>query len=233
MTGALLIGFTIGLVGSWHCVGMCGPLAMALPYRTSNPLVRLIKSLLYTTGRTTTYIIIGWLLAALGEGFALAGFQRSLSLMVGMALIAIVLFPAINRRLALSVSRTRLGRFVQKQIARLYQSQRTGTFFLVGLFNGLLPCGLVYMAAFAALGSANTWSGSLIMMGFGLGTLPLMAGLTVFPVREWLVRFQGIKLANVLMLVAGAIMIIRATAIELPDVPVLGALNPSQLTICK
>lgn len=233
MTGALLIGFTIGLVGSWHCIGMCGPLAMALPYRSANPLVRLFKSLLYTSGRTVTYVIVGLVLASLGEGLALAGFQRSLSLLVGVILVAIVLFPSVNKRLELSVSRTKLGRFVQKRIARLYQTPRSGTFFFVGFLNGLLPCGLVYMAAFAALGSADTWSGSLIMLGFGLGTLPLMTGLTVLPVRELLARFKGIKLANALMLVAGAIMILRATAIELPDVPVLGAFNPSQLTICK
>ncbi len=233
MTGALLIGFTIGFVGSWHCIGMCGPLAMALPYRTTNPLIRLIKSLLYTTGRTLTYVIVGLLLASLGEGLALAGFQRSLSLLVGIILVAIVLFPSVNRRLELSVSRTRLGRFVQKHIARLYHSRRSGTFFFVGALNGLLPCGLVYMAAFAALGSADTWSGSLIMMGFGLGTLPLMTALTVLPVRELLARFKGFKLANALMLAAGAIMILRAAAIELPDVPELGVFNPSQLTICK
>ena len=94
MTAALLIGFTIGFVGSWHCVGMCGPLAMALPYRTSRPEVRLMKSLLYTLGRTSTYILVGLLLALVGEGFALAGFQRSLSLLVGLVLVAIVLFPS-------------------------------------------------------------------------------------------------------------------------------------------
>lgn len=233
MTGALLIGFTIGFVGSWHCVGMCGPLAMALPYRTDNPFIRLLKSLLYTSGRTLTYVIVGLLLASLGEGFALAGFQRSLSLIVGLVLVSIVLWPSVNKKLELSVSRTRLGRFVKKQIARFYTLQGSGTFFLVGLFNGLLPCGLVYMAAFASLGSANTWSGSLIMLGFGLGTMPLMTGLSFFPIREWLARFQGIKLTNALMLVAGALMIIRATAIELPDVPMLGVFNPAQLTICK
>ena len=92
---------------------------------------------------------------------------------------------------------------------------------------------MVYMAAFAALGSADTLSGVLLMAGFGLGTLPLMTSLTLFPVREWLARFRGIKVANALMLVAGMIMILRATALELPDVPVLGVLNPSQLTICK
>ena len=200
----------------------------------SSPFLKaLIKSLLYSAGRTLTYIIVGLLLASIGEGFALAGFQRSLSLVVGIVLIAIVLFPSVNKRLELSVSRTQLGRMVQKRIAKLYQSQQSGTFFLVGLLNGLLPCGLVYMAAFAALGSANLWSGTLIMAGFGLGTIPLMTSLTVLPVREWLSRFRGIKLANALMFVAGAIMIIRATAIELPDVPVLGVFNPSQLTICK
>lgn len=233
MTGALIIGFTIGFVGSWHCIGMCGPLAMALPYRSSNPFVRLIKSLLYTAGRTVTYLFVGLVLAALGEGLALVGFQRSLSFLVGTMLVAIVLFPSVNKRLELSVSRTKLGQFVQRNIARLYQSQRLATFFFVGALNGLLPCGLVYMAAFATLGSADTFSGSLIMVGFGLGTLPLMTGLTVLPIREFLAKFKGFKLANVLMLVAGAIMILRATAIELPDVPELGAFNPSQLTICK
>ncbi|MDW3193905.1 MAG: sulfite exporter TauE/SafE family protein [Cytophagales bacterium] len=233
MTGALLIGLSIGFVGSWHCIGMCGPLAMALPYRSANPLVRLLKSLLYTLGRTLTYVLVGLLLASVGEGFALAGFQRSLSLIVGLVLVAIVLFPSFNKRLELSVSRTRLGRFVQQRIARLYQSQRSGTFFLVGMLNGLLPCGMVYMAAFAALGSADTISGILIMTGFGLGTLPLMTSFTLLPVREWLARFRGMKVANALMLVAGAIMILRATALELPDVPVMGVFNPSQLTICK
>ncbi len=229
----LLIGFTIGFVGSWHCVGMCGPLAMALPYRTSHFGTRLLKSLMYSLGRTITYVLIGLLLAILGEGFTLAGFQRSLSLLVGLILIAIVVFPSINQRLELSVSKTQLGRFVRKRIAHLYQSRRADTFFFVGLLNGLLPCGLVYMAAFAALGSADRLTGAMMMAGFGLGTIPLMTSFTVLPLREWLSRFRGIKLTNVLMLLTGAIMIIRATTIEFPDVPVMGAFNPSQLTICK
>lgn len=233
MTGTLFIGFTIGLLGSWHCVGMCGPLAMALPYRSSSLAIRLVKSSLYSLGRTSTYVLVGVLLASLGEGFALAGLQRSLSLAVGLVLVSIVLFPAINQRLERAVSQTRLGRFVQQRIAKYYQSDQSGTFFMVGLLNGLLPCGLVYMAAFAALGSASMGSGALIMLGFGLGTMPLMTSFTVLPVREWLSRFRGIKLTNALMLVAGAIMILRATTIELPDVPVLGVFNPSQLTICK
>lgn len=233
MTGALLIGLSIGFVGSWHCIGMCGPLAMALPYRTANPYLRLFKSLCYTAGRTLTYVMVGLLLAAVGEGFALAGLQRSLSFVVGFTLVAIALFPSINKRLELSVSRTWPGRFVQRHITGLYRSSGTGTFFLAGLLNGLLPCGMVYMAAFAVLGSADMSSGVLIMSGFGLGTLPLMTSLTLLPVREWLARFRGMKVANTLMFVAGAIMILRATAPELPDVPVMGVFNPSQLTICK
>lgn len=233
MTAALVLGLSIGFLGSWHCVGMCGPLAMALPYRTTRPLPRFFKSLLYTLGRTSTYVGIGWLLASVGEGFSMVGMQRSLSLAVGLVLIAIVLFPYLNRRLELAVSETAFGRWVQKQIARLYRSQYLGTFYLVGLLNGLLPCGLVYMAAFAALGSGSIQTGVLMMLGFGLGTLPLMTTLAILPVREWLARFQGFKLTHVLMFTAGAIMILRATTLDLPDVPVMGAFNPAQLTICK
>lgn len=233
----MMAGFTLGVImgflGSWHCVGMCGPLAMALPYRTTKVGPRFTKSLLYTFGRTTTYLTIGLFFATLGEGFTLAGLQRSLSLIVGLVLLALVFYPSWNRRLERAASATAVGRWVQRRIARLYQSQKTGTFFLVGILNGLLPCGMVYMASFAALGSANLFSGMLIMLGFGLGTLPMMTMLSILPVREWLARFQGFKLTHVLMFAAGTIMIVRATALELPDVPAMGVFNPSQLTICQ
>ena len=233
MMAALFLGVTIGFLGSWHCVGMCGPLAMALPYRTTKPLPRLALSTLYTLGRTTTYIGVGMILATTGEFFSMAGLQRVLSVSVGLILIAIVLLPAINKKLEQAVYQTRLGRSVQKRIAKLYRNQNVATFYWVGLLNGLLPCGLVYMAAFAALGSARLAYGLSIMLGFGLGTWPLMTALAIFPIREWLSRVQGLKLSNVLMFVAGTLMIIRATTIELPDVPILGVFNPSHLTICK
>ncbi len=229
---ALTLGLTIGFFGSWHCLGMCGPLALALPYRDSGLGARVVKSLLYNLGRTITYIIIGLILASIGQRMAMAGFQRGFSIVVGSVLIYFLLVPRHYKRLALKIEQTSIISIVKRQIQQQFAQKGLLTFFFAGLFNGFLPCGMVYMAGAAALGSVSVESGSMLMLGFGVGTWPMMLGVALSSQIRLLPSVQPTKWIVSMMFLFGVVMIWRGVATELPDIPQMGQFNPKSLTIC-
>ncbi|MEL7118736.1 MAG: sulfite exporter TauE/SafE family protein [Bacteroidota bacterium] len=167
--------FMMGLIGSLHCVGMCGPIALALPYHSEYKLQTIGNILLYQFGRILTYSLIGLVLGTLGMGLVLAGMQTYLSLGLGIVLLLAVIFSINLERQFLKLPfLNRLNFWVKSQLGQLMKKGSGSKLFLVGLLNGLLPCGLVYMAVVGALTTSNSTSGALYMASFGLGTLPLM-----------------------------------------------------------
>jgi len=171
--------FTIGLLGSLHCVGMCGPIALALPTARKGKLKFLLGRLLYNFGRIVTYSIIGGLFGLLGLSLSLAGFQQWLSIITGIFMIAIVLLPfKYANQLNLPVI-TQFNFWLKKRFSYFFKNKHWYSHFFIGLFNGLLPCGLVYVALAAAVASGSITDGMLYMGIFGLGTLPLMLGVSL------------------------------------------------------
>lgn len=167
--------FIFGFLGSFHCIGMCGPIVLALPGKT------LMAKILYNSGRALTYAIMGLLIGIIGEGFSLAGYQQILSVIVGVAMLIIVLFTKYKHfDLPLSGAISKLWIFSKKNLTPLFKSQSLGAPLLIGLINGLLPCGLVYAALFAAVAMGGMLESSLYMFVFGLGTAPLLIALAVF-----------------------------------------------------
>ncbi|HVU94149.1 MAG TPA: sulfite exporter TauE/SafE family protein [Puia sp.] len=157
MIANTLSALALGLLSSLHCVGMCGPLLLALPSR----------SLLYHVGRILTYSCLGLLFGSLGRHIYLAGWQRSLSIAIG----SLILLLFIARRLGFGIPRINP---LQRLLIRLWRSPSTPTFFILGMANGLLPCGMVYLALAAALTRTTTSQATLFMTCFGIGTLPLL-----------------------------------------------------------
>lgn len=187
----LWTAFTIGLFGSLHCVGMCGPVALAVGGKERGQVV--INGLLYNLGRTLTYTLLGGVIGLLGKGLFLAGFQKYLSIGIGVALLAIALFSINVETKILKITafhqlvfklKSGIGKWIRHQ-------SRVGTF-AVGVMNGLLPCGLVYMAVVGALSTAGWLSGMAYMALFGLGTIPLML-LTV-----WMGNVAGVRFRNLI-----------------------------------
>ncbi len=168
----LWTAFTIGLFGSLHCIGMCGPIALAVGGQRSNVWV---NGLLYNLGRTVTYSLLGGIIGLLGQGLFFAGFQKSMTIAIGVALLLIAVFSINVETKLLKVNVfSRLFFNVKAGIGRWMQRKGFAGTFAVGILNGLLPCGLVYMAVAGALSTGELLSGMAYMALFGLGTLPLM-----------------------------------------------------------
>ena len=167
--------FTIGLFGSLHCLGMCGPIALAIPLKERSRFYLIANSLLYNFGRTLTYGLLGMLIGIIGEGIVFAGLQKILSVITGLALLIIVGF-SINLEHKI-ISLPFFNEFylrLKTKLAQLLPKSQKGAALAIGVLNGLLPCGLVYLAMIGALSAGSIWESSLYMFTFGLGTFPLM-----------------------------------------------------------
>ena len=164
-----------GLLGSFHCVGMCGPIVLAVPGRS------FLAKITYNLGRASTYTVMGALIGFVGEGFSLAGWQQILSVAVGVAMLLIVLFTKYKHfDLPMIGAFEKMWILSKNKLAPLFKSKSAGAPFIIGLINGLLPCGLVYAALFAAVSMGGIAESALYMALFGLGTAPLLIVVAIF-----------------------------------------------------
>jgi uncharacterized protein len=168
-------GFIFGLVGSFHCVGMCGPIAMALPFVGSSGWRYYAGRLLYNSGRIVTYASLGALAGAFGESLQMAGLQQTVSIVSGILILLLLVLPAAVKGKSASVLGTgKLMGWVRRKLGYYFQQNSLGSLFIVGLLNGLLPCGFVYIALAGAISAPGVGGAMLYMALFGLGTFPLM-----------------------------------------------------------
>ncbi|GAA4054749.1 sulfite exporter TauE/SafE family protein [Hymenobacter glaciei] len=179
----LWAGFLFGLLGSFHCVGMCGAIALALPGgvdKATSPWRYTGGRLLYNLGRVTTYATLGAGAGLLGQGLRLAGAQQSLSIASGVLILVLVAVPERHSsRLAGWLGLSRPLAWVKTTLGRLFQRPTLPALYGTGVLNGLLPCGLVYLALAGALSAPGVAGAAAYMACFGLGTLPLMFGLSL------------------------------------------------------
>jgi sulfite exporter TauE/SafE len=175
MDSFYILAIVTGLITSLHCIGMCGPIAVALPLGNKNWIGKAGGTLLYNIGRTITYALIGAMFGLLGQGIRMAGFQQWASIIIGALMILSVLFPALfkDKRKIESFFFGYTGKLIGK-FRKLFSNSSYISLFLIGLLNGLLPCGPVYVAVAGALNTGNMLSGIIFMILFGLGTIPIM-----------------------------------------------------------
>jgi hypothetical protein len=167
----LSTAFVLGLVGSLHCAGMCGPLALALPVPRTGGAGFVLGRVIYNLGRLGTYGLLGLVFGLLGRTFLLAGFQRWVSIVLGVVLLTGLL---ASRKLALAVPVTRLVARLKATMAGFLQRRSFGALAVLGALTGLLPCGLVYVACAGATATGSLVRGVEYMIVFGLGTVPVM-----------------------------------------------------------
>ncbi len=180
MAPVFIAAFTMGLLGSFHCVGMCGPLALSLPVNNGNTWSKFTGAVLYNAGRICTYSLFGVLFGAIGRSVAFFGYQQWLSVSLGVLIILFIILP---KRVRLFKGGHFLLTFLEKlraALGRLFFKKNSASLFAIGLLNGLLPCGLVYMAAAGAVASGSMTSSISFMAFFGLGTLPMMWSMAFF-----------------------------------------------------
>lgn len=172
----LLTAFLFGLLGSFHCVGMCGPIAFMLPVDRQLPVKAVGQTFLYHSGRLLSYMIIGALFGLLGSSFQLFGLQQILSITMGVLMLLILILPTRTfNKYNLSKPLYRLISKVKNALGKELKKKRSDTFLSIGFLNGFLPCGLVYMAVLGAIATGELLQGSIYMLFFGLGTIPLMS----------------------------------------------------------
>jgi len=172
----LYTALIFGLISSLHCIGMCGPIAMMLPVDHQNPTKKALQIIVYHLGRLTSYGMLGLLFGLLGRGFYMAGIQQQLSVAVGVAMILLAVVP--EKTLAhynFSKPVYRLISGVKSSLGQQFKRKTPDALFTIGLFNGLLPCGLVYAALFGAIAMQNVTFGVAYMVLYGLGTIPMMS----------------------------------------------------------
>lgn len=212
--------FMIGIVGSFHCVGMCGPLAFALPLNQNSVVAKLTGAFLYNAGRIVTYAAFGLLFGIVGKTASLFGFQQWLSIGAGAVILFFILIPKKYKVQNTAASYTNGGfSKLRAAIATLFTQKSNSSLFVIGLLNGLLPCGLVYMAVAGAIGTGAIGSSMLFMAAFGLGTLPVMWSVAFFGNYVGISLRQKIRKAYpYMMALMACLLILRGMGLGIPYV---------------
>ncbi len=208
----------IGLAGSLHCIGMCGPIAIALPIEDIPKHQLIVGRLFYNIGRTVSYAVMGLIFGFVGQSFFIGGYQQTLSIALGVLILLALLLPS---KYAAFLTGAKLhNKMVMKMKGlwlKLINKKTVGSLFGIGILNGFLPCGLVYIAIAGSISTGSPLGGSLYMAVFGVGTIPVM--LTMSLVGK-LISFKfraGLKKA----LPAGAVIlallfILRGMSLGIP-----------------
>jgi sulfite exporter TauE/SafE len=210
------IAFALGLLGSLHCAAMCGPLMLALPAPSGGAGRFLAGRIFYQLGRIATYCLLGVVAGLIGKSIFLAGLQRWLSIALGASILIGFL---LSKKVALSAPVVRLVMQLKSAMSAQLRRRSFCSFILLGMLNGLLPCGLVYVAMAGAVSCGSLLNGIAYMAMFGLGTMPTMLGISLsgklFPVSFRLKLRGAIPIG--ICLLAG-LLILRGMALGIPYV---------------
>lgn len=207
----IFAGLTFGFFGSFHCIGMCGPIALTLPRQSRDQSYFILSRSVYNAGRVVTYICLGIAVGFFSQMISISGYQQGLSIVVGSLLLLALGWPWLRTQFKRmeSLPNRYIGNLTGR-IKKLFSSGDMGSLFLIGILNGFLPCGFVYLALATAVTLGGVESSVLFMAGFGMGTIPAMLGvslagnLTSVAFRQKLQRLSPYFIATV-----GIILILR------------------------
>jgi sulfite exporter TauE/SafE len=230
--------FVLGLLGSFHCIGMCGPIAFVLPLDRTSKAKTAFQTTLYHLGRLLSYSLIGILFGLIGKGLYLAGFQQRLSILMGLIMILAVIIPVkVFNRFNLTKPLYKIIAKVKQQLGLYLKKKSDKSIFLIGFFNGFLPCGLVYMALVGSIAASNAFSGSFYMFLFGLGTIPMMT-LAIYAGNFLTLSLRNKiqKVIPVFVVIIGLLFILRGLGLGIPYISpkdVKLQINVNSSTNCK
>ncbi len=233
MVQLVMTAFMMGLLGSFHCVGMCGPIALSLPLKNDSNWAKFSGALFYNSGRITTYTVFGFIFGIIGKSVALFGYQQWLSIFLGFLIIFFILLP---KRLSSFKNKNFILVFFEKlrsSIGKLFLKKNFSSLFSIGLLNGLLPCGLVYMAAAVAVSTSDVANSMIFMAFFGLGTLPMMWGIAFFGNYVSIGLRQKIRKAYpYMMMLMACLLILRGMGMGIPYVSPKITVQKSSIINC-
>ena len=223
----LYTAFLFGLISSFHCIGMCGPIAMMLPVDRNNQAKKTSQIITYNLGRLIAYGTIGFVFGLLGKGFFLAGIQQKLSIFIGIAMILVILIPEkVFAQYNFSKPVFKLISKIKTTLGSQFKNKSYKSLFTIGLLNGFLPCGMVYVALFGAIAMQSVSFGVLYMILFGLGTVPMMS--SVVYVNSFLtipIRNKIQKIIPYAVVIIGTLFILRGLGLGIPYI------SPSDMSL--
>ena len=209
------IAFFVGLFGSVHCIGMCGPLAFAVPSIQERWWPLVADKMMYNFGRIITYSALGLLAGFIGKQLWLLGLQQGISLLSGL----FVLLAGCSRIFKIRMAKNGFSSFFVLPVNSLLKfalNHKAGHFF-VGILNGLLPCGFVYLALVGAINNSSPAAAAFYMFWFGAGTFPLMLLATVSTgFAGPVIRRRINKTIPYFMVFLGIWFILRGTNLNIP-----------------
>jgi sulfite exporter TauE/SafE len=204
----------LGLIGSVHCAGMCGPLALALPSTGTGSLGFVAGRMAYNLGRIVTYCVLGLIFGLVGHTLVLAGIQRWLSIGLGVALLGGLLS---SRKLGLARPVVGMVNRLKDNMRVLLSRRSLIALAFLGLLNGLLPCGLVYVACAGAANTGDLFAGAHYMAAFGVGTIPMMLAIGLSgKLIPWSLRLQLRKVIPVSVFLVACLLILRGMSLGIP-----------------
>lgn len=206
------IAFFIGFFGSVHCIGMCGPLIFSVPTFKTTRFFMITDKVVYQLGRIVTYTLLGVLLGFVGQQVWIAKVQQMVSIVTGVGILL-----AGGMRLFHFSPEVSLPLFTSINTLIRYAYQHKANHLIMGILNGFLPCGLVYLALATALNQGGVYQSATYMFWFGLGTTPLVllaaVGLSFF--RPFYTLIYA-KLIPILMILLGAWFLLRGLELNIP-----------------
>jgi len=211
----LTSAFLLGLASTFHCVGMCGPISLALPLNRQSPFTILTGLIQYHFGRIFTYALLGLVIGSIGLTFQLVYLIQALSIVLGIFMIVL----AWKRQWihAIQFPNNRMMQAIVKQMGRLLASKSPGKLVALGSLNGLLPCGMVFVALGNALLSGSVIGTAAGMVVFGLGTFPTMLAIGYFARQiNGTIRQRINRVFPVLLTVVGCMLIVRGANLGIP-----------------
>jgi sulfite exporter TauE/SafE len=233
MWSIVTAGLVLGLISSLHCIGMCGPLMLALPVRHLDKWKQVLTIFLYNAGRIITYSLIGALLGLAGRRIYLAGFQRWFTIIIGIVMLVMAVNYFYKQASAQPKWMQSIHIRIQQLIFRFLKTNNISGYLLLGMANGLLPCGMVYLAIAGAVTANTVLHSVLFMFLFGVGTLPAMLALGIFGLRITMPVRQQMKAAMPYVVVAMAvILILRGLNLGIPFISPVIADVPGHVISC-
>lgn len=223
----------LGVLSSFHCVGMCGPLMMALPVKHLSGQQQSIALLLYHAGRIVVYMTLGFLFGSMGWSLYMAGWQQYFSIVLGVVMLSFAAYYFLFKNAPQPSFLKRIHSVLQAIMGKALRSGRLGAFMILGMCNGFLPCGMVYLAIAGALTSNEVAHGAVFMGAFGIGTLPVLILLSVFSYRVSLpVRNSIKKLVPGIVVVMAVILILRGMNLGIPFISPIVPETPKGAIFC-
>jgi sulfite exporter TauE/SafE len=211
-TLTITMALLMGAAGSLHCAGMCGPIVLVMPFQALGGMRKWAGILLYHFGRVSVYALLGLVLHSFTSLFQ-PQWQQYISITLGALLLLAGLLSFLSGRLRISLP---WSGFITRQLGRFMGSPRLSGLFITGALNGLLPCGLVYMALSMAVTAGSAWQSMALMFAFGLGTTPMLVALTALKIRLAHLMPAFRKIAPVVVFCFGCLLLLRGMDLGIP-----------------